>query len=365
MIKVEDLSYAFPEKELYKQISFTLEDGQHCAFIGSNGTGKTTLVHMIMEPEKYMYDGKILKEDGCRIGYVSQFAKRDKNQDVKVFDYLSEAFVHLQEENARLCAEMAEAEDLEAVFEEYQLVMDQIQAVDGDNYEVNIHRQLKVAGMTKLAELEISKLSGGEYKLLQVIKQMLWKPDLLIMDEPDVFLDFENLNGLRDLINHHKGTLLVITHNRYLLNHCFDKILHLENADIQEFDGNYTDYNFSLLQKKIELQELAAADEEGVRVEKEEEGKNRHDPLAEGHHEADRRGAHAVYAAADGVKRGAVGEEGEVVDHRRHKDAGGEVGDVNAPVAAHPAERQTGIEERIHAAPPPVWDAVSASAMRR
>ena len=264
MIKVEDLSYAFPEKELYKQISFTLEDGQHCAFIGSNGTGKTTLVHMIMEPEKYMYDGKILKEDGCRIGYVSQFAKRDKNQDVKVFDYLSEAFVHLQEENARLCAEMAEAEDLEAVFEEYQLVMDQIQAVDGDNYEVNIHRQLKVAGMTKLAELEISKLSGGEYKLLQVIKQMLWKPDLLIMDEPDVFLDFENLNGLRDLINHHKGTLLVITHNRYLLNHCFDKILHLENADIQEFDGNYTDYNFSLLQKKIELQELAAADEEEI-----------------------------------------------------------------------------------------------------
>ena len=110
---------------------------------------------------------------------------------------------------------------------------------------------------------------------------------------------------------------------------------------------------------------LAAADEEGVRVEKEEEGKHRHHPLAEGHHEADRRGAHAVYAAADGVERGAVGEEGEVVGHRRHKDAGGEVGGVNAPVAAHPAERQTGIEEDIHAAPPPVWDAVSASAMRR
>ena len=264
MIKVEDLSYAFPKKDLYKHISFTLEEGQHCAFIGSNGTGKTTLVNMIMNSENYMYDGKILKDEGCRISYVSQFAKRDKNQDVKVFDYLSEAFVHLQEENARLCEEMATSEDLDAVFEEYQRVMDQIQAVDGDNYEVNIHKQLKVAGMTRLAELEISKLSGGEYKLLQVIKQMLLKPDLLIMDEPDVFLDFENLNGLCDLINHHKGTLLVITHNRYLLNHCFDKILHLENADIQEFDGNYTDYNFSLLQKKIELQELAAADEEEI-----------------------------------------------------------------------------------------------------
>ena len=141
---------------------------------------------------------------------------------MKVFDYLSEVFVHLQEENTRLCEEMATSEDLDAVFEEYQCVMDQMQALDADNYEVNIHRQLKVAGMTKLTELEISKLSGGEYKLLQVMKQMLLKPDLLIMDEPDVFLDFENLNGLRDLINHHKGTLLVITHNRYLLNHCFD-----------------------------------------------------------------------------------------------------------------------------------------------
>lgn len=261
MIKVEGLSYSFPEKELYKNISFTLEDGRHCAFIGSNGTGKTTLVNMIMEPERYLYDGKIIKEEGCRIGFVSQFAVRKKNQEITVFDYLSEEFVRLQRENERLCTLMAETEDLESVFEEYQCVMDQIQAVDGDNYEVNIYKQLKVAGMEQLAGLEISKLSGGEYKLLQVIKQMLFKPDLLIMDEPDVFLDFENLNGLRDLINHYKETILVITHNRYLLNHCFDKILHLENADIQEFDGSYTDYNFSLMQKKMELQELAEADE--------------------------------------------------------------------------------------------------------
>ena len=260
MIKVEKLSYSFPEKDLYKEVSFTLENGQHAALIGSNGTGKSTLVDMLMDTEKYLYDGKIIKEESCRIGYVSQFAKRDKEQRLTVFEFLSEDFVRLQEISASLCAEMAVAENLEEVFEKYQNVLDEIQAVDGDNYEVNIHRQLKVAGMSKLTDLEISKLSGGEYKLLQVIRQMLLKPDLLIMDEPDVFLDFENLNGLRDLINSHKGTLLVITHNRYLLNHCFDKILHLENGDIQEFDGNYTDYNFSLMQRKMELQEQAEAD---------------------------------------------------------------------------------------------------------
>jgi len=115
-----------------------------------------------------------------------------------------------------------------------------------------------------LENLEIAKLSGGEFKLVQIIKQMILQPSLLIMDEPDVFLDFHNLNGLRDLINAHSGTLLVVTHNRYLLNHCFNKILHLENADIQEFDGNYMDYNLALLQKKIELQELAAKDLEEI-----------------------------------------------------------------------------------------------------
>ena len=260
MIKVEKLSYSFPEKELYRKVSFTLENGQHAALIGSNGTGKSTLVDMLMDTEKYLYDGKIIKDESCRMGYVSQFAKRDKSQQMTVFDFLSEDFVRLQEISASLCAEMAVAENLEEVFEKYQSVLDEIQAVDGDNYEVNIHRQLKVAGMSKLTDLEISKLSGGEYKLLQVIRQMLLKPDLLIMDEPDVFLDFENLNGLRDLINSYKGTLLVITHNRYLLNHCFDKILHLENGDIQEFDGNYVDYNFSLMQRKMELQEQAEAD---------------------------------------------------------------------------------------------------------
>ena len=88
-------------------------------------------------------------------------------------------------------------------------------------------------------DLSVSELSGGEFKLVQVIKEMLVSPHLMIMDEPDVFLDFAHLIALKDLINTYKGTLLVITHNRYLLNHCFNKILHLENKELQEFDGTY------------------------------------------------------------------------------------------------------------------------------
>lgn len=266
MIRVENLSYSVPEKDLYKKISFTIERGQHIVLIGSNGTGKTTLVDMIMDTEEeYLYKGKIIKEENLTIGYVSQFEKREKEQQITVFDYLCQDFLSMLKEQELLCEKMATETDLDTVFEQYQKALDAFQAVDGDNYESNIHKQLKLAGLTHLENLELSALSGGEYKLLQVIKQMLMFPSLLIMDEPDVFLDFENINGLRQLINTHKGTLLVITHNRYLLNNCFDKILHLENAQLKEFEGSYIDYKYVLLEKKIELQEQAEADLEEIK----------------------------------------------------------------------------------------------------
>ena len=264
MIQVEKLSYGFPAKDLYKDISFTLEDGAHCAFIGSNGTGKTTLIDMIINPDNYLYDGKIIRDDYCRVGYVNQFSQLEKNQDTTVFEYLSEKFVKNQEETAIVCEEMANTEDMDTVFEKYQTLLDEFQAMDGDNYESNIRKQLKLIGLHNHENTEISKLSGGEYKLLQVMKEMLMQPNLLIMDEPDVFLDFENLNGLCELINHYTGTVLVVTHNRYLLNHCFDKILHLENTDIQEFDGNYVAYNYALLEKKIELKEQSIKEQEEI-----------------------------------------------------------------------------------------------------
>lgn len=264
MIQVERLSYGFPTKELYKEVSFSLEVGQHCVLIGSNGTGKTTLVRMLMEPEEYLYDGKIIKEEPCRIGYVSQFAVRDKEQECTVWEYLSAYFVENQRKTAEICEKMATAEDIEPLFEEYQTLLDAFEAVDGEHYESNIHKQLYVAGMRDLEETHLSQLSGGEYKLLQVMRQMLLKPNLLIMDEPDVFLDFGNLNRLCHLIQNYKETLLVITHNRYLLNHCFDKILHLENADIQEFEGSYTAYRCSLLEEKLKLKQQNAKEQEEI-----------------------------------------------------------------------------------------------------
>ena len=264
MIKVDNLSYSFPQKDLYKNISFTIEEGQHCAFIGASGIGKSTLIDIIMDPERHVFDGRIEMDPSCKIGYVSQFSQCDKSKETTVFEYIAQEFIRLENEIADICSQMETSSDIEALLEKYQEVLDEFDAIDGDDYESNINRKLNLANLSKHKDKMISELSGGEFKLIQVIKEMLNKPDLMIMDEPDVFLDFENLNSLKNLINSHKKTILVITHNRYLLNHCFNKIIHLENMELQEFDGRFVDYNLSLLQTKIELQEIAIAEEEEI-----------------------------------------------------------------------------------------------------
>lgn len=253
MIQIEKLSYGVPAKELYENISFSLEAGSHYALIGSNGCGKSTLVDMIMHPDEYLFDGKIIRQDECRIGYASQFNIREKTRECTVFEYLSEYFVNSQKEIEKACEEMAVAEDMEAAFEKYQKLMDIHEAMDADNYESNIKKELNVAGLGDLANTQVSQISGGEYKLVQIMREMLLAPNLLILDEPDVFLDFANLSSLSSLINDYKGTLLVVTHNRFLLNHCFDRILHLEDAQLQEFEGGYMEYRCSLLEEKLRL----------------------------------------------------------------------------------------------------------------
>ena len=261
MIKAEKLSFGFSSTPLFQNISFNLEENCHCALIGSNGTGKTTLMNLIRDPGKFIFDGKLKLDGAGRIGYVSQFAIREGDQSITVYDYLCQDFLALEQAIGDVCMQMESADDMDAVMERYQNLLDESAAMDADNYEINIRRQLKLAELEQKETLELEKLSGGELKLVQIIRQMLCCPGLLIMDEPDVFLDFENLNGLRDLINAYKGTLLVVTHSRYLLAHCFDRIWHLENGDLQEFDGNFTEYSYSRLQKKIDLKLASLNDE--------------------------------------------------------------------------------------------------------
>ncbi len=259
MITAEKLSFSFPNKILFDNISFTVSEKEHCALIGTGGSGKSTLADIITGNNKYLYDGKMEVAKSCKIGYTYQFYKHEKSATT-VFDYIAESFVAAQNNLDALCDKMGSAEDIEAAMEEYQNALDEFEAIGGNDYHATIMKKLGVAELSERADLPIANLSGGEFKLVQLIKEMISGQDLLIMDEPDVFLDFDNLHSLKCLINAHKGTLLVITHNRYLLNECFNKILHLENTKLAQYEGNYTEYNLYLTERKIELMEQALSD---------------------------------------------------------------------------------------------------------
>ncbi len=252
MIRFEQVSFGFPQKDLYENISFEINNGDHIALIGSNGCGKSSLVKLLMQEDQYTYEGRIRFSKGERIGYVSQFVEQ-QSSTYKVFDFLAMPFVELLARSDELCMQMGQSEDMDQAYEEYQKLLDEIEAVDAYQYEANIGKELAAAGLEGLKDQEVDSLSGGEYKLLFILRNMLLKPQLLIMDEPDVFLDFENLLSLMKMINHYDGTLLVITHSRLLLSQCFDKILDIENKNIIEFPGNYAEYNTWMLGNKIEL----------------------------------------------------------------------------------------------------------------
>lgn len=266
MIQAEHLSYATAERQLYKNASFSIRDGEHCVLIGSNGCGKSTLIDLLLHRDDYICAGKVTKENVSRIAFVNQFLVREKNRALTVTEYLSEEFEEMQQRMDTLCEQMGEDEE---AMERYQALLDEFMAMDGYNYEVNIQKELRIAGLTQIAQVQLSAVSGGEYKLVQIIRQMLRLPDMLIMDEPDVFLDFENLYSLRELINAYEGTLLAVTHNRYLLNHCFDKILLIENAEISEYEGSYPDFCFEQLAEKIAVQEMSMKESEFIALQEE------------------------------------------------------------------------------------------------
>ena len=121
MIEIKKLSYSVPEKDLYNNISITIEENVHYAFIGGNGTGKSTLMDMIIHGDKYLYDGKIIFDESAlntRIGYVSQFSGVDNKEDMTVYDFISDEFIKIDNRIAQLCEKMAAEENLDEIFEE-------------------------------------------------------------------------------------------------------------------------------------------------------------------------------------------------------------------------------------------------------
>lgn len=239
-ISVNNAAIGFGGKEVLTNVSFELQAGDHAGLLGSNGTGKTTLFKIIsgeLKPDK----GEVRLAPGKTIGILSQIpVYPDKFTVADVLDEAFEPFRALQSEIDDLASRMAFDESL---IKPYGELTNRFETLGG--YETGlllsrVRQGLSIDNM--LYEKRFNSLSGGEQTRVNLARLMLRNTDILLLDEPTNHLDMRACEWLEDYIDAYKGTVLVISHDRYFLDNSIKRVIELENGESTLYTGNFSAY---------------------------------------------------------------------------------------------------------------------------
>lgn len=238
--------------KLLQDISFRLEKGDKAGLIGPNGSGKTTLLRTVLGEHPYER-GEISCVDS--VGYLPQQVQAGE-RDGTVFDAMLEQRTDILKLREKLryleLAMSGEAE--EKTIERYGTLTERYEGLGGYILEANIRRILSGLGLEQEQTKPVRLLSGGQKTRLALGKLLLQEPELLILDEPTNHLDLEALEWLENYLAGYKGTLLVVSHDRYFLDRIAGRILLIKNGGIRSYRGNYSEYE---LQGALEEKTLA------------------------------------------------------------------------------------------------------------
>lgn len=251
---MQNLSKVFPGgKELFKNISLSFFPGAKIGVLGVNGAGKSTLLKIMAGVDKE-FNGEAWAAEGVKVGYLEQEPKLDpaKNVMENVMDGLGETVALLKrfEEVSMKFAEPMSDEEMNALIEEQASLQEKIDAANG----WDIERAVQIA-MDALrcppADADVTKLSGGEKRRVALCRLLLSKPDMLLLDEPTNHLDAESVAWLEHHLHEYKGTVVMVTHDRYFLDNVTGWILELDRGQGIPYEGNYTSW-LEQKQKRIE-----------------------------------------------------------------------------------------------------------------
>ena len=255
---VDKVAKAFGINEIFKNVSFMVDKGEHLGLVGVNGSGKTTLLRCLLNPE-YVDSGVIKFEPGISVGYVQQgftdivgtIWEFMMNSCPEVLNLRSK-LQQLEEASADL-----DGDALEETLEEYARVTKRYEHIDGYNLEARIKRVLIGLGYKEdWWEKDATTLSGGQKTRLMLAAALVRNPDFMILDEPTNHLDIVMTQWLEGYLREFRGGLIVVSHDRAFLDNVATRILEMEGGKLQSFKGNYTKY---LEQKAIQTQTLEAA----------------------------------------------------------------------------------------------------------
>ena len=247
LMTVQGVSKSFGMKSVLKDISLTLQQGARMGLIGVNGSGKSTLFRLIagqMEPD----EGSISLMRGTRVGMLTQEA--DIQSDLTVREELSRVFEPVREMERRLRAleeEMAQKHEDEAELDrlsrEYARLTDRFEDAGGYEWPSRIQGVLAGLGFAKGREDQpASVLSGGEKTRLCLARLLLIQPDLLMLDEPTNHLDLSSIQWLEDTLKKYRGTVLIISHDRYFMNSVCDCMAEISMRRLVQYEGNYDQF---------------------------------------------------------------------------------------------------------------------------
>ena len=269
LISISNLSKSFGENQIIKDINLTIEDNCRYGLIGVNGAGKSTLLSIIMGELDYD-DGDIYKSPNLTIGYLKQNSGLDRNSTI--ISEMRNAFSDIIkiEDEVRLIEEKMlsysehNSSEYKSLMSEYSKKQSYFESMDGYNIDVKIKTVLNGLGFSdRSLETEINVLSGGEKTRLALAALLLEEPNLLILDEPTNHLDFKTLDWLENyLINSYKGSLLIVSHDRYFLDNTVENMLEIERGKMYSYNGNYSKYlvlkeeRNEVLRKEYEAQQL-------------------------------------------------------------------------------------------------------------
>jgi len=253
LASLQNVTKKYSIQTVLKDASLQISTGQKLGLIGPNGSGKTTILRIIIGQETPTEGTAYLAKD-ARVGYVPQYVDYDEDetiQDYIMSEYmLTTAMLHEQEEKL---AQASEAQ-IEKVFAGYEKIRNKYESIDGDSYIQRSQAMLNTLGLGGRDDQKIGSLSGGEKNVLTLAQALLASPDLLILDEPDNHLDYLGVAWLEDFLIRFKGAVLIVSHNRYMLDRVANGILQLENGCIKYYDGGYSDYRATRLRELLAQQ---------------------------------------------------------------------------------------------------------------
>ena len=245
-LSVENLSKAFSDKLLFENLSFGIEKGDKTALIAENGTGKTTLMRILVGKEE-ADGGKVVFNGNVRVGYLEQLPTFDP--DCTIGDVVAEGHTDIMRVIRRYEDSLVNRVNLEEAMAE----MDANQAWD---YEMRLKQLLSTFEINDLSQ-KIGTLSGGQVKRLALALVLLDNPDILFLDEPTNHLDMQMVEWLEDYLSQSNVTLFMVTHDRYFLDRVCNKILEMYHGVVYTHKGNF-DYYVRKSREREENKRIAA-----------------------------------------------------------------------------------------------------------